>query len=327
MIRLAAVFLIAVVALACVASAGAQTAWKANPKAVLTPGPAGAWDAGDIQTGGVAKVGDHYLMVYAGRAPGSPMHGENSIGVATSTDGLKWTKYAHNPVLGPDGRSPCLLYEPSDKSAPYKMWYGNFNKQTEATEIRCATSPDGLHWKEVGTALTRTPGTFDEQSIAHAAVVKARGTYFMYYDAIAKPGTVPAPERCVAVATSTDAVHWTKVGPALKSGGAAVWDYSVGDPDVIYKDGQFLMWYKGMAPKESTALVTERLGFATSKDGLTFTRYAGNPILSPSADPRRFPHGSMFGPSVIWDGSVFRMWFGGPNVNKLTGFGYAASKP
>jgi len=84
---------------------------------------------------------------------------------------------------------------------------------------------------------------------------------------------------------------------------------------------RFYIWYKGMAPTPG-----ERLGFATSTDGLTFTRFAGNPILTAPADPKGFPSGALFGPSALWDGTAFQMWFGS-HLGDASGFGHAVSKP
>jgi len=308
-------------------AAPAQTAWSVSPGPVLTPGPHGAWDDGDIQMGGVVQVGDHFLMVYSARRADAPGHGANCLGMAMSPDGVNWFRYAGNPVLGPDCRGPCLLHDPADAAAPYKLWYGHWQEDGGATEIRCATSTDGVHWTHAGTAIARgAPGAYDEQQVAHPCAVKAGDTYYLYYDAYAKPGPVPGPNRAFAVATSTDAVHWTKAGIALDSAGGDAWDYRIGDPEVIFRDGRFLMWYKGAAPSGSGP-IRERLGFAASADGLTFARRPGNPVLSPSADAEAFPSCKMFGPSVLWDGAAFRMWFGGPNGGTgATGFAHAVSK-
>ena len=48
------------------------------------------------------------------------------------------------------------------------------------------------------------------------------------------------------------------------------------EPSVLYDDGMFKMWYMGCRTSEG---YNAALGYATSKDGLTWTKHPGNPIL------------------------------------------------
>ena len=66
-------------------------------------------------------------------------------------------------------------------------------------------------------------------------------------------------------------------------GGAGAWDEHIREKVWIIEDGGiFRMWYSGY---DATGQGTSKIGYATSTDGITWTRYPGNPIISrPSQD-------------------------------------------
>lgn len=71
------------------------TKYAGNP--VLAPGPAASWDAFAVGAPCVlAGGGAPYTMWYTGRSQDGAGGG---IGLATSSDGISWTKHAVNPVL------------------------------------------------------------------------------------------------------------------------------------------------------------------------------------------------------------------------------------
>lgn len=59
---------------------------------VLVPGGPGAWDSSGVSTPSVVRVADGWKMYY---------RGDYSMGVATSTNGVNWTKDSQNPLLSP----------------------------------------------------------------------------------------------------------------------------------------------------------------------------------------------------------------------------------
>ena len=65
---------------------------------VLQKGAAGAWDSGNIYRPAVWKEGSTYYMLYAGSIGSSP-NIVTRMGLATSPDGVNWTKYVGNPVF------------------------------------------------------------------------------------------------------------------------------------------------------------------------------------------------------------------------------------
>lgn len=74
------------------------TEWIPNPENPLLEDEAGAWDASSMDA--MQVVWDpgtgQYVMVYQGL---NEAQGNLDLGVATSPDGVAWTRYAGNPVL------------------------------------------------------------------------------------------------------------------------------------------------------------------------------------------------------------------------------------
>lgn len=80
--------------------------WKLDAEEILGPGPAGEWDSQVAAAGSVLRTDDGFAMWYEGEPPGSTNRGD--IGLATSADGLTWSK-ADNPATA--GR-PFAMSDP-----------------------------------------------------------------------------------------------------------------------------------------------------------------------------------------------------------------------
>ncbi len=93
-------------------------------------------------------------------------------------------------------------------------------------------------------------------------------------------------------ATSNDGIVWTEhPGPVLEPGPAGSWDEIEADgPMVIKESGLYKMWY-------SSDGSPAQIGYATSPDGINWTKYEGNPLLEG------------FIPTVVKDGATYRMWY------------------
>src|SRR5262245_45584275 len=65
--------------------------WILDRTEMLEPGPSGSWDSQMAAAGPVLRDADGYRMRYEGGPPGSTNRGD--IGLATSADGLAWTKF------------------------------------------------------------------------------------------------------------------------------------------------------------------------------------------------------------------------------------------
>ena len=70
--------------------------WTVHPEPVLLPGPEGSWDANKVGHPDVFRTDDRFTMYYTGygnEKVGGVQEEHGHIGLATSTDGINWTKY------------------------------------------------------------------------------------------------------------------------------------------------------------------------------------------------------------------------------------------
>jgi hypothetical protein len=190
-----------------------------------------------------------------------------------------------SPPSGGDGNT----YAPEVhlENGLYRMWYGG--QGTDGYEhIHYAESTDGYNWKRYGIVLSEAPGHVPQGQqtyplIEDASVVKVDGTYHMYYTA-APSGTVDV----IRHATSADGIHWTVTGTVLTPDAFPAWDsLDVARPSVRYESpGNWKMWYDGCqgvyaGTGAEPCLGFRNAGYATSTDGLHWTKSSANPIISP----------------------------------------------
>lgn len=75
---------------------GPDGPWTVDPEPLVTAGAEGAWDAGGVSWPSVVATDDGWAMYYA--AGDGPRTQSGAIGMATSSDGVTWTK-RDEPVL------------------------------------------------------------------------------------------------------------------------------------------------------------------------------------------------------------------------------------
>jgi len=69
-----------------------------------------------------------------------------------------------------------------------------------------------------------------------------------------------------------------KGNPVFSAGGANTWDEKIRERGfILFEDSMYKMWYTGYNGKDS---VIKHLGYATSRDGINWERYARNPIFT-----------------------------------------------
>jgi hypothetical protein len=205
---------------------------------------------------------------------------------------LLWTRQGTViPVIGQGSQEPSVLYEANPQILTansdgkiFKMWFMN---GWTTTTIYYAESNDGINWTEYGSNPAISDGA---NNPGHGSVVHIGSTYYGYYD------TDTSINSTISRWTSPNGVTgWVKSGVVLSEGGGGAWDSGgVFNPTVQVINGTWNMIYEGRLTTPYS------VGLATSPDGITWTKYASNPIMtkgSGSADSgKTFP---------ILDGSTY----------------------
>lgn len=279
----------------------------------------------------VEKEGSTYKMWYTCGGINYPEDTllRSRLCYATSTDGITWNKYAGNPILDVSytGGWDSLGIETAtviiDASAPtnerYKMWYAGQYFNSYRYDIGYAYSADGINWSKHTNPVLQVGSIaqWDNGFLEGPSVIKDGSTYKMWYcgyDASVN-GNLTDGHANIGYATSTDGINWTKhVSNPILTTGINSWDsIYVQDPHVIKKDGIYHMWFGGGS---NDALYDQQVGYATSLDGINWTKSPLNPVLERGNSGDWDATIASF-PSVIDDNGQFKMWYTGKDVDPL----------
>lgn len=178
----------------------------------------------------------------------------------------------------------------------------NWTKHPTPTLPRTATFPD---WKGLATA--------------DPFVMKDNDTLKMWFSG---SGWLTSSDDCphlrIGYAWSLDGINWNEYenNPVLdRSLNPNDFDYDGIETPTIIKDlnapanERYKLWYAGRKLNCSNVQDHE-IGYAFSPDGLNWTKYSGNPVIVPG-DYSHWFNTATYGPSVILDGGIYKMWFTG----------------
>ncbi|MDR1485728.1 MAG: hypothetical protein LBT09_13015, partial [Planctomycetaceae bacterium] len=143
------------------------------------------------------------------------------------------------------------------------------------------------------------------------SIIKENGEYKMYNSW--------RPKKSIALSVSQYGKKWSKPHIVLGPNPKTSWEADINRPGILKKDGVYHLWYTGQARGSS------RIGYATSTDGLNFTRQSAEPVLKPDTAWEKV---AVMCPHVIWDkeDGIFKMWYSGGEQYEPNAIGYATSK-
>ncbi len=184
---------------------------------VLRPGEHGSWDAGGAFNPAIIIRNGTWYMVYRGNAHPAPPNGgpSSDLGLATSTDGMHWTKSPANPIIRrPDGKGtvedPDLLW-PKDSNQVYLEYRSHLG------EVMCS-STDWVHWSDPwvcnsGRTFGKMGGMIDTRQELGDKGVLFNGVSYRYITMI-EEGRIDV---------SNDLKTWIKAGLVDLKGTPTTW--------------------------------------------------------------------------------------------------------
>lgn len=271
------------------------TSFAGNP--ILTKGAEGEWDSGFVFAGYVLFHDGMFHMVYSGGVELGMTPA--ALGYATSTDGLVWTKYAHNPVLELD-----LDMTEGGIGIPVPVlvddgWMVYFERRGtpsgSADAILRATAPDPTGPWTVDYTPVFEKGTrpdWDYLALDLASVVGDGDRTVLYY-------VTHKPIEGVGMATSLDGITWTRYNdpattenrflnsdPVFTTGESQAWDeHVISSPVMAYTPHGWEMFYGGSGDRGASMAI----GYATSPDGIHWSRFGNGPIDLSDESPKLLP--------------------------------------
>ena len=245
------------------------------------------------------------------------------LGEATSTDGSAWTKV---PVSAPDGgalfglgnpasfdnggqRDPGVLYD----AATYHLFFTGLSSSGTRSIGYASTPEDGVtkqpnnaSWSARNQVLNADGSGFDASGVAHPSVIKDGATYVMYYAGLDSSGTAKIGR---ATAPAPSGPYTRGPSPVLDVGTASEFDAtSVKDPVVVKAGaGDYRMLYTGVETLEGNRI--ERVGYATSSDGISWTKRGV--ALGPSLSAFASDESGVEASGMLIDGSTLHVWTSG----------------
>ncbi|MDR1289998.1 MAG: hypothetical protein LBK06_02230 [Planctomycetaceae bacterium] len=252
--------------------------WK-NPRTAMGFGKEGEFDFGGCVIGSflynswdikapriLKKKNDKYWTLYGCY----PKQGGYELrpgyeGVATSIDGLKWTRESDQPILSVQ-QNDCQTWE---KDCIYQPWlvehagtyYNFYNAANGGIEkMGLAFSNDLIHWARYpfNPIIGNRTGGYDEWLSSDGKVFRDKDHWTMFYFGVGKGGA------SVMVAFSRDLLHWTAdPEPLYKFGGhpAGLDKQFAHKISLVYnpKNDTFYMFYCATGTKGRTiSLITNK---------------------------------------------------------------------
>jgi predicted GH43/DUF377 family glycosyl hydrolase len=286
-------------------SSGQWIKYPGNP--VLSP-TIDSWDSDFTTSPVVLYDGAVYRMWYVGGHATA-----NGIGYANSSDGITWKRYPQ-AVLSP---GPAGSWDSSRITIGSVLWneslflmaYRGENATTFTNgAIGVAASKDGISWIKYPGNPVMIPGHLDAV-MGEPFAIRWQTTYNMWY--AGNIANEPASTIRIFYATSSNGIKWTKwPAPVLSpSSDPYVWDSAtVTSPSVVRQGSNFGLWYTGFNQSS-----TGQIGYATSTDGVGWSKSLSNPILtvglSGSWDSAGVEH-----PDVVKGANGYLMYYDGFNA-------------
>lgn len=303
-------------------AASAQTVWSKYPLNPVVAPSDSFYEHYAIGQPSCLWERDTFKMWYS--AAGLPFI-TNRFLYAFSDSGASWIKHGGpSPVLlpGDEGSWDVCIDSPEIVRVPggYHLFYfgdtlhgGSNRRPSPEAAIGLASSLDGINWeKNPANPVFRRDSTIDWERhwIESPAVLydSAIGLYRMWYTGV----DTTSWHIQIGLATSPNCINWFReaTNPVVANGPFGSYDDMWASvPAVIRRDTLFEMWYSAL----STVGGFSEIGicYATSPDGVAWTKHPNNPLFTTTTPPHTMAvdSGGPWAPDVVFAGGSFLMWY------------------
>jgi len=146
-------------------------------------------------------------------------------------------------------------------------------------------------------------GSWDETKSVANTVLFHQNTYKMWYEG----------DDSFGFASSVDGINWIKDSlnnPILEPGIIGSWDeVEINNASVLILNNTYHLWYSGIDFFDDN-----RIGHATSPDGITWTKDSLNPVLD-HGNFGTWDDEEVIHPFVIYENDTLKMWYNGHDGN------------
>lgn len=252
-----------------------------NP--VFTAAGSGHWDAKIRERGWILKEGDIWRLWYTGfdGTPSATM----KLGLATSRDGLTWTRHAGNPLYAEHWVEDMMVVKQGDQ---YFMFAEGLKDRAQLL-----TSSDGMKWTRIGPLeIHMTNGRpISEGPYGTPTAWFEDGAWYLFYE---------RGDTGVWLAKSADLKVWTNVqdDPVLSLGPGSYDKVMIALNQIIKHDGRYYALFHGTGTLEKPRLWTTNI--AVSQDLVHWKKFDRNPLL-----PEKENKSSGI---LVHDGEQFRLY-------------------
>ncbi|MFK5971919.1 MAG: hypothetical protein QM485_01430 [Flavobacteriaceae bacterium] len=219
-----------------------------------------SWDEKIQERGYILKEEDTYHMWYTGFGSEST---SLSLGYATSSDGVSWTRYADNPIFDENWTEDMMVLK---VDGTYHMFAEG--KDDIAHRL---SSLDRIHWTDHGSLDIRK---FDGSPLSKGpygtpTVWQENEIWYLFYE---------RGDLGIWLATSEDLKVWTNIqdDPVIEMGPEPYDQYGLAVNQIIKYKGWYYAYYHGTAFEDWSEWSTN---VAASSDLVHWKKYGQNPIM------------------------------------------------
>lgn len=199
----------------------------------------------------------------------------------------------------------------------YYLFYYHYdtNAGTHKIHVATAKSLTGTWTWQANIISTGAAGQWDDALVIQPCVIKDGNTWKMWYI-----GGRATPTRKIGYATATNPLGpWTKYvsNPILEPTGAGWENTYIYTGGVAKVGSKYMMYYGGKGS-------VYQIGIAYSDDGITFTRYASNPVVLVGAGGTWDDTSTLYN-TIFYDTGTYYLIYSGANAAGTWKIGLATS--